>query len=177
MSLYPFRLRAVSTSDAAGDLNRDLSSIYDQLWKHSTGPLILWGTSKNVMELFDCLVEPVDMICSELYSILYTPFLICHNMAEEQEQEGFSEAFRAFVADLAVIRQEELGTALLPVFQLFRSRRECVARQGAGMMSARRKQLSSLLRLYGEMLPKKIEDAYKELESDSGFWRTSENAQ
>lgn len=150
--------------------------VYEDFLQNESAWVIAWGSAKNVLDLFDGCFNDVNAECSEAYSVLYTPILICHNMEQEAIAEKFSPTFIEKVFDVECLRNDEekavkqLGAAL-DVFEKFGvTLRD---RQSPEVLKGRRRQLRALLDLYGQPLPKPIYDRYEQLYADESMWSLS----
>ena len=139
--------------------------------------VIVWGTSKCVLEIFDGGAPGMCPSSVELYSILFTPLMVYHNVAEEVDKERPGRVFRSMVLNPnegepnQVSPKERFGICV----KLFRDCVDLARAEGPERMAARRKQLGAVLSLYGACIrDEELLKQYEHVLADESLWRWSE---
>lgn len=142
-----------------------LKEVYQAILRQPDQWIVLWGSAKSALELFDGIHQPEewDLTLSELYSILYGPIFVCQDLDAEAIEEGFSLAFRRRVVDPAEFESPSpaLEERLVKSLDIFESRYDLWANEEPKVVSARRRQLEALLHMHGESLPARLMARYE----------------
>lgn len=167
------RYLAVVTS---GAISPEVKQTYARMKEDPDQHIIIWGTAKNVLDLFDSCGPEFDATCSEIYSIFYTPFLIYQNAELEREVEQWSPAFRDKVIrsdGRGDLHTQDVIDRLRTCVTVFEQSSGTLAKQSEFVLEGRRRQLSALLELYGGPLPDSLRAEYKRLVGDDTVWLPS----
>ena len=151
------------------DSDPRIASIYGNLIKNEDSWVIIWGTSKNVCEIFDCLGKNFDRSASEIYTILYVPFAIYLNLEEERREEKMSPAFETIV--LRSNHSNHLANRLIECIAIFENNLAVIQAENQTRLSGRRRQLRSLLSLYKERLPAVLSEKYQDICDNDSHWK------
>jgi hypothetical protein len=164
---------------AAPELDGRISEFYSTMAGNAKQWVIIWGSSKGVMEIFDCLSPDFNPTTSELYSLLYTPLMVFQNLSAEAQQEEMSFAFRKAVLlgeestdECAVPSSTDplvLGARLQDCLTFFQVNRELL-NESVERRQGRKAQLSATLCLYGKELPEALQQAYRDILNDVSIW-------
>lgn len=151
-------------------MSEELTEAYARMKANPDHHIIIWGTAKNILDLFDSCGPEFDSTCSEIYSIFYTPFLIYQNAAQERDIEEWSEVFRANVIRHDDLFSQDVADRLHMCITVFEESIETLRKQSEVVLDGRRRQLWALMGLYGHTLPRSLQAEYERLVDESKLW-------
>jgi len=148
------RLFADYVKLVSDDLCSEIRDEYTKL-QASPHPMIVWITTKVVLELLDACGEEFSLDRSEFFNLLYGPILHYQDNAEEIIREGFGSGLGADVRQSLPTNSELVSLAT-----------DCIGLTpkvfgGATILpESRRLQLECLLKAFGGTLPDEVRQAY-----------------
>jgi hypothetical protein len=165
-------------------LEKAIAEFYATLMGNRDMWVIIWGTAKTVLELFDCQSPTFDSPSSEVYSILFAPFMIYQNLADELFNEAISVPFKDEVLKIPssvntlkdvtkwmnqTEAHDSLSCRLLPCVDFF-EKNYALLGEPLALRLNRKPQLGALMEIYGNKLPSNLRQAYDRLLSQDKYW-------
>lgn len=168
--------RCVQDIVGISNFRRDLKEAYQAMIEREEEWIIIWGTAKSVMELFDCCGQEFDVNSVELYTLLYAPLMVFQNLRAEVDKERITKAFKRQVLmaiemdGVEKVDTEAVGKLLIRCIDLFEGLFGVVRPSKSVDVEARRCQLEATLSLYGEELPRCLKERYAAILKNEQLW-------
>jgi len=129
-------------------LKEEFSDIIKDIYRSSN--LLIWSSSKVVMEIWQIFEFKYNPNISEFYTILYSPILFYHNYRQEVQKEQYKKFIEIFGNP-----NEEFKKVLIELYKYLISEKGVIIRNDL-YLRARLLQLRVLLHMYKNH----IEDSY-----------------
>jgi hypothetical protein len=150
------------------ELHPTIVAWYQESLRDPNRWVTVWATAKCVLEMFDCVSNEFDLDASEVYTVLFSPFLVFQNADVESAFERAGAPFRRLVFDYS--QKAEASKAFLQCAALFKQSADLLARETDHVRAGRRKQLRSLLDVFGHKLSDNLREAYVQIATDASLW-------
>jgi hypothetical protein len=144
-------------------LHEPLVRAYTTMREDKNQWVVIWASAKCVLEMFDCTAKHINISCSELYSLLFAPFIVVQNLDVEIMREDFGKPFQSNIFNLSVPLETKQFVACT---KLFRDNIELLQMEDPRIRTGRTQQLKALYALLGHKLGENLRHEYQELLND-----------